>query len=237
MKKKIQCYFLLAGHLLLGLVVLLLIQSLRLPVNSTFIIFPFFLLLNLAYVFVFKLKKELHEFWLRLALRNLTLGFFGGALISLVPAIIALVSGQASFRDVGSKEFSLSAFFLTFLITGWEELWFRGIILNYCRKFLPAVTIALTMGALFMLMHALNPQIDLIKSGPALFFAGALLTIVYFYFKSIWVPLGLHFGNNYVSGLVETKLKTHLWFGNDAYISAILLAALFLFFAFRIKKQ
>lgn len=84
------------------------------------------------------------------------------------------------------------------------------------------------MGMLFMLIHLMNPEINLLRTGPTLFFAGAFLTIIYFYFKTIWLPIGLHFGNNYLT--LENKLENHWLLGNEGYIGAFILAALFLVF-------
>ena len=79
-----------------------------------------------------------------------------------------------------------------------------------------------------MILHVMNPEIDLLKSGPTLFFAGALLTLLYFYFRNIWLPVGLHFGNNYL--MVESNLDKHWFLGSEGYFGAILLAILFILF-------
>ncbi|MGC9330926.1 MAG: CPBP family glutamic-type intramembrane protease [Bacteroidales bacterium] len=42
---------------------------------------------------------------------------------------------------------------LTFVIIAWEELWFRGIFLNYCNRNLSVINLSLTIGFLFMLVH------------------------------------------------------------------------------------
>ncbi|MBL4755636.1 MAG: CPBP family intramembrane metalloprotease [Flavobacteriales bacterium] len=123
------------------------------------------------------------------------------------------------------------------MVVGWEELWFRGLFLNYCNKYLSAINLSLTMGLLFMLIHLLNPDINLIKTGPTLFLAGATLTLLYFYFKNIWLPIGLHFGNNYFGSLVETNIDDHLFFGNEGYLNAIILGGLFLLFMIKSKSQ
>lgn len=45
---------------------------------------------------------------------------------------------------------------------------------------------------------------------------GAFLTIVYFYFKTIWLPIGLHFGNNYIT--IQSDLDEHWLYGNEGYL-------------------
>ncbi|MCD6013636.1 MAG: hypothetical protein K0Q79_3498 [Flavipsychrobacter sp.] len=86
-----------------------------------------------------------------------------------------------------------------------------------------------------MLMHAMNPAIDLLKKGPALFFAGALLTILYFYFRSIWIPIGLHFGNNYTGTFLKNKLDTDAFWGGDGYLTAIILGLCFVYFVRKMR--
>lgn len=76
----------------------------------------------------------------------------------------------------------------------------------------------------------------MLKAGPALFFAGALLTLLYLQFKNIWLPVGIHFGNNYLSSLVQSPVNNHIVFGNDGYLSAIVLALLYLYFVGRQRK-
>ena len=120
-------------------------------------------------------------------------------------------------------------------IVAWEELWFRGIFLNQCRKKISAINISVTIGLLFMLVHLLNPEISLLTTGPTLFFAGAFLTIVYFYFKTIWLPIGLHFGNNYLT--VNSNLESHWFLGNESYFGAIILAGLFFLFVKLTKNK
>src|SRR5690606_3832395 len=105
--------------------------------------------------------------------------------------------------------------------------------LNYCNRRLSSVTLSLATGLLFMLIHLLNPQVDLFQSGPTLFFAGSLLTILYFYYKTIWLSIGIHFGNNILQSITEWEMESDILFGNEGYIEAILLAGLFIAFTMK----
>jgi len=236
----LKSYLVIPGHLITGLIIVAGIQQLKLPVwlNTSVLIFIAFLFLNLAHLYVFKLKNEINEFWSLRKMYYFPVGIIGGGLISISPTIIGLLTKQISFSEITfNPAFSLSSILLTFVIISWEELWFRGIFLNYCNRHLSAINLSLTIGFLFMLAHALNPKMDLLKTGPTLFFAGALLTILYFYYKTIWLPLGLHFGNNYLGSIIETKSETDMLFGNEGYMGAIILAALFILFLVKTKKS
>lgn len=239
MNKKLKSYLIIIGHLTVGLTILLSSQLLKLPdwLNISIIVFLTFLFLNLTYLYIFKLEKELKEFWTLRKIPFLLFGILGGTLIALSPTIIGVITGQLNSSEITfNYDISISSIALTFIIISWEELWFRGLFLNYCHRHLSAINLSLTIGLLFMLIHILNPKIDLLKTGPALFFAGALLTILYFYYKTIWLPVGLHFGNNFIGSILKTTNETDILFGNEGYIGTIVLAGLFLLFFTKTKK-
>lgn len=239
MNKKIKSYLVIIGHLTVGLTILIASQQLKLPswLNISVIVFIAFLLLNLTHLYIFKLDKELSEYWSLRKIIFLVFGVLGGTLIALSPTVIGVVSGQLNFSELTfNSDISISSMGLIFLIISWEELWFRGLFLNYCHRQLSSINLSLTIGLLFMLLHILNPKIDLLKTGPTLFFAGALLTILYFYYKTIWLPIGLHFGNNFTGTVLKTSKETDILFGNEGYIGTIILAGLFFLYFIKTKK-
>lgn len=215
--------------MLLGLIVLLGLKQLKAPewINISTLILIVFLVINLADSYIFKLGKELKEFWTLNKAYYLIIGLLAGAIIVIIPKLVLWLTGFSAIESTNiNTEITFSSVIGTLIIVGWEELWFRGMFLNYCKKYLSVINLSLTMGLLFMLIHTLNPDISLIRTGPTLFFAGALLTLLYFYYKNIWLPLGLHFGNNYFGTVIEVKMDNHLFFGNEGYLSAIILGIL-----------
>lgn len=197
--------------------------------NSAFIVLTLFVIINIVTAKILNLKTEIKTFWGFKKIYFLPIGILTGGLIAVSPTLTGLLTGMTKFSELKlDTTFTLSSITVTLAIVAWEELWFRGIFLNYCSRNLSAINISLTIGLLFMLVHLLNPEINLLKTGPTLFFAGAFLTIVYFYFKSIWLPIGLHFGNNYLT--LQGSLDKHWLFGNEGYFGAIILAILFLIF-------
>lgn len=234
---KLKSILFIVVHLMLGLVVLIAFEKMPLPgwLHVSVPIFIAFLILNLSYHSIFKLNA-IKEYWSPKKLLYILPAIVLGGVIAITPTIIALLTGALKSAGITfENHFSFNAVIITFFIVGWEELWFRGLFLNYCNRYLSPVTISVIMGVLFLIVHILNPEIDLLKKGPALFGAGALLTILYFYYRSIWVPLGVHFGNNYGGGMVPTA-DNHIFFGGDGYCSAIILLLLFIAFAFRSRN-
>lgn len=88
---------------------------------------------------------------------------------------------------------------MTLCIVGWEELWFRGIALNYSARRTTKKQAALFFALLFVGLHMLNPKIRLAEAAPNLFLASLLLTSAYFSFQSIYLPLGLHLAWNHLN--------------------------------------
>ena len=85
---------------------------------------------------------------------------------------------------------------MTMLVVSWEEMWFRGLPINYMAKRLPALAVCAFASSIFVLMHGLNPSIVLWRAAPGLFLGGMCLSLSFFAFQSIWFPLGLHFAWN-----------------------------------------
>ncbi|WP_295677869.1 CPBP family intramembrane glutamic endopeptidase [uncultured Empedobacter sp.] len=197
--------------------------------NSAFIVLALFVLVNITTTKIFNLNTEIKNFWCLRKIYFLPIGIIAGGIIAVCPILAGILTGATTFSELKLETtFTVTSIFVTLAIVAWEELWFRGIFLNYCNRHLSAINISITIGLLFMLVHLLNPEINMIKTGPTLFFAGAFLTIVYFYFRTIWLPIGLHFGNNYFT--IQSNLNEHWIYGSEGYLGAIILAILFLTF-------
>jgi membrane protease YdiL (CAAX protease family) len=197
--------------------------------NSAFIVLTLFVIVNIVTAKILDLKNEIKTFWELKKIYFLPIGILAGGLIAVSPTLAGLFTGMTKFSELKlDTTFTFSSITVTLAIVAWEELWFRGIFLNYCNRNLSAITISITIGLLFMLVHLLNPDINLLKTGPTLFFAGAFLTIVYFHFKTIWLPVGLHFGNNYLT--LQSNLDKHWLLGNEGYFGAIILGIVYCIF-------
>ncbi len=236
--KKFSYYLLLIGQVLAGFIILIVVQALGISnsiLNST-ILFCVFILFNIGIAIKLNIKGDIRSYWSLTKVYFLIIGMVVGLFVAFFPLMVALLTNQITVNDIDlKKSFSVSSLLGTFLIVSWEELWFRGLLLNYCRRKLSVISIAFFMGLLFMLIHILNPKFDILNSGLALFFAGFFLTLMYLHYKNIWLPIGLHFGNNYLQSIVESPLEKNLIFGNDGYLSAIILAVFVVYFI--LKKQ
>src|SRR5690606_38169967 len=96
----------------------------------------------------------------------------------------------------------LVVWFGVYLIVAFvEEMMFRGYFLNvFMDRYTPLASVLIT-SILFGSMHFLNPSfgwLGLVN----ITLAGVLIGLTYFIRKTIWLPLGIHFGWNFVQGTV-----------------------------------
>ncbi|MEP6609222.1 MAG: type II CAAX endopeptidase family protein [Burkholderiaceae bacterium] len=119
-----------------------------------------------------------------------------------------------------------------------EELLLRGMLQSFLeRKVSPRSTVWL-QGLVFLVLHLPGYQVDLFQS--AYFFAaGALLTLIFLRWRSVWITVGVHFvwnisafvlygfsvRGNFITGFVQQE---HFGLIAVLYGGAVLLALIFL---------
>lgn len=142
------------------------------------------------------------------ATRALTRGtLIGVALFAAVIVNIALVGGYR-IDGVGSLTgaIGLIGFMAAAAVT--EELLFRGILFRIIEERTGTwVALALT-GLLFGLSHLFNPHASLWGALAIAIEAGGMLAAAYAATRTLWVPIGVHFGWNFAAaGIFGTEVS------------------------------
>ncbi|MFG2786960.1 CPBP family intramembrane glutamic endopeptidase [Streptomyces sp. NPDC048419] len=131
----------------------------------------------------------------------------GVALFGAVILNLALL-GDYDVHGVGSVSGAagLVGFMAAAAVT--EELLFRGVLLRIVEERV-GTWIALTLtGGLFGLMHLFNPDATLWGAVAIAIEAGGMLGAAYVATRSLWLPIGLHFGWNFAeSGIFSTEVS------------------------------
>jgi uncharacterized protein len=194
-----------------------------------------------------------HRGWLRDALLGLLVG---GAAVCVAALAGAAAGGyRVEFGAEGAYAVArtLASSGLVFLLgAAGEEMMFRGYPLQTLMRSWPIVPALLFSSITFALVHLENPHVvpgfTLVNTA----LAGAWLAVAYWRTRSLWFPLGLHFGWNWAQGAFLgspvsgiTRITPHPllhftdrgpeWIGGGAYgieggaacTLAIILAALF----------
>jgi len=142
-----------------------------------------------------------HRGWLRDALVGLLVG---GAAVN-VAALAGVVAGgyRIEFAATGAGDLAqtlASSGFVFLLGAAAEEMTFRGYPLQTLMRSWPIAPALVFSSITFGLVHMQNPNVvpgfTLVNTA----LAGAWLAVAYWRTRSLWFPLGLHFGWNWVQG-------------------------------------
>ena len=198
---------------------------------------------------------ELSNFRIALLPLGTLLGMvFFGLLIAILYLGSHYQVNQLAFPD---RLFSAIVFALGTAI--WEEVTFRGLLFRVTEQtFGTWVGVALS-AVIFGVVHGLNPNASLAASVAIILESGILLAAAYFATRTLWLPIGLHFGWNFtedfvfgvrISGhaarpaIVEGTLSgSPLWtggvYGPESSLWAIGLAAILsaVFIAIAVRKH
>jgi len=127
-------------------------------------------------------------------------GFLFGFILIMITFLFILASHQikVSFTDQFTLLYGAQSILLFLFVSLSEEIFMRGIVLNYLMLIKNAEKPAILISAIiFSLFHMLNPNI----SGLGflnIFLAGILLAQVFIYSNfNIWVSIGLHWAWNF----------------------------------------
>jgi membrane protease YdiL (CAAX protease family) len=137
------------------------------------------------------------------AARDLALGTLGAfALFSLIVGIAAL-AGAYFIVGWGGMSNWLMLLLTAGVSAGFvEELIFRGILFRWIEEFGGSWAALAITSALFGLAHIGNDNATWFSSTTIAIEAGVMLGGAYMLTRSLWLPIGLHFGWNVTQGLL-----------------------------------
>lgn len=202
MKKVSWCFPVLV--VLLGIVFLFSSQKIggAIGLSPTYVLLVLFAFLNGAVAWQAKLVGPALKTYSLSKIHHFILGVLIGTTI-LVPIIPYFLLGEISL--ISPVEFNwIPSLWGTLCIVAWEELWFRGVPLQYAAEKYSKLGSCILFGLLFAGMHVFNPSMNLISDGLYLFTAGYSLGLLFFITGSMWAPIGAHFSNNFLA-LILTK--------------------------------
>ncbi|MGI5133018.1 CPBP family intramembrane glutamic endopeptidase [Pseudonocardia sp. CA-107938] len=125
----------------------------------------------------------------------------GAALFGSVIVNIAFLGGYV-VHGIGSVSgaVGLVGFMAAAAVT--EEVVFRGVLFRIVEERTGTWIALVLTGALFGLVHMLNPHADWGGAVAVAIEAGGMLTAAYVATRRLWLPIGLHFGWNVAAGAV-----------------------------------
>lgn len=224
-RKNIFSYIFPIVILLVGLLIMIATSSLiKSPKIECIIILAVFILFNILLAMFLELKERLKAVTAFRKLWHIIPGF----LIGSIPIAISYtwLATQNKLPPFQSMPFITSL--LTLATVSWEELWFRGVPLELGATRYSKFGASIIFALIFMLLHLLNPKIDLLQDGIQLFLAGYSLSVCYFAFDSLWAPIGMHFSNNYIQALFGSSTEPRTIFYTAPLLAVALTLSYFL---------
>ena len=145
----------------------------------------------------------LHRGWLRDTLFGLLVGGVSVCLAAL--AGVAVGGYRFSYADaagVGAARTLVVSAVIFLLGAAAEEMLFRGYPLQTLMRSWPLWVALIPVSVPFALVHLANPNVVPGFTFANTVLAGVWLGVAYWRTRSLWFPLGVHFGWNWIQGAV-----------------------------------
>ncbi|WP_067478961.1 CPBP family intramembrane glutamic endopeptidase [Actinomadura hibisca] len=155
-------------------------------------------------VYAWTVRWSEHRAPVEVAVRGATTRTLLGVLIGAgwFAAVIGNIAFNGGYRVEGFGEIAgpvgLVGFMAAASVT--EELMFRGVLFRITEERLGTWWSLVLTSVLFGLWHMLNPDATLWGAVAIAISAGGTLAAAYAAFRTLWVPIGLHFGWNFAQG-------------------------------------
>ena len=145
-------------------------------------------------------RREPAEVARSTARSGLTKGtLLGFGMFAVVIANIAFLGGY-HVDGFGSASGALAILGVMVAAAVTEELLFRGVLFRIVEERTGTWIALVLTGLLFGLIHLLNPDASLWGAIAIAIEAGFMLAACYAATRTLWVPIGLHFGWNFAAG-------------------------------------
>jgi membrane protease YdiL (CAAX protease family) len=126
----------------------------------------------------------------------LGVGLFGAVIASIA------VFGDYTVNGLGSPASAIGLLGIMAGAAVTEELVFRGVLFRNVERWTGTWIALVLTGALFGLIHLLNPNATLLGAIAIAISAGGMLSAAYIATRKLWLPIGLHFGWNIAASAI-----------------------------------
>jgi membrane protease YdiL (CAAX protease family) len=147
-------------------------------------------------------RREATELSLPGAGREFALGALIGAALYTACAVILMILGIYQVEGLNPLSFLIPAVAMAVKSAIFEELVFRGVLLQSVESMLGTWAGVIVSSAAFGLVHLMNPDATI---GGAIYItieAGLLLGAAYLVTRRLWICIGIHMAWNYVQSAV-----------------------------------
>jgi membrane protease YdiL (CAAX protease family) len=125
-----------------------------------------------------------------------------GAVLIVSVYIVLFAVSVARWNGLGTPAGLLAILTLSLLAAVNEEILFRGVIFRVIEDGFGTLAAVIVSALLFGGVHAWNPGASIVSSAAVALEAGVMLGLAYAGGRTLWLPIGIHFGWNFTEGAV-----------------------------------
>lgn len=155
-------------------------------------------LLIFSYSFFYRKfeKREITELSTKGIGKSLLFGIVTGASLQALTILVIFLFGSFMIIAVNSITTLIIPFTVAFTVAILEEVLLRGIVFRIAEEKLGSIKAIIISSFIFGGLHVFNPHITII-SVLCILAVGVLLSAAYMYYRSLWLPIAIHFAWNF----------------------------------------
>jgi hypothetical protein len=128
--------------------------------------------------------------------KKLFTGILLGSGLQVLTILVIYLFGDFKVITVNPFSALIIPFTIAFTVAILEEILLRGIVFRITEEKWGSIKALIISGIIFAGLHLVNPHVTVI-SVLCITAVGVLLGAVYMYYRSLWVPIAIHFGWNF----------------------------------------
>lgn len=189
-----------------------------------------FAIISYIYLFKFYEKRAITEFSKKGIVKNLSIGFFLGAILQSLTILVIYLKGGYSVISINPILFIIPPLTMSITSAFTEEVFFRGILFRIPEEKLGSYIALFISALIFGALHLMNPNSSLSGGITIAINGGLLFGAAYIYSRNLWFVIAIHFAWNFmqsaifganVSGtvasktLITSKIEGAAWFTGE----------------------
>ncbi len=145
-------------------------------------------------------RRTAQELGRRHAARLALSGVLGGMALFTAVELVLAWKGVAQFGAYAGTTYLGHAIAVSLVAAVGEEIVFRGAVFRIVEEGFGTLVALVFSAALFGILHGFNHGASTVSTVAIALEAGILLAVAYTATRSLWLPIGLHFGWNFMEG-------------------------------------
>ena len=148
-------------------------------------------------------ERKIEELSMQKSLKDTGIGFLWGML--MMAAVIGIFALCGWYKIIGCSfnvAFVYRYLMAYFVVAVGEEIVFRGIMFRLLDSQFNLWVAMIISAIVFGAAHIINPNATVVSTVGISLATGVLFGLLFKYYRTLWVPIGIHWSWNFVQGTV-----------------------------------